>query len=45
MDQLELRSGKTVIKNYQKSESEDDPEEDMESLVEAGYATGGNAEE
>jgi len=45
MDHLELRSGKTVIKEYQRSESKNDHEEDVGSLMEAGYAMGRNAEE
>jgi len=40
MDQMELRSGKTLEKGGQKRESDDDPEEDLGSLMEIGYAMG-----
>jgi len=45
MDQMELRSGKTMVKGDQRWESDDDLEEDVGSLMEAGYAMGGEVEE
>jgi len=45
MDQMELRSGKTVGKGDPREDSENDPEEDVQKLLEKGYAVGGNKEE
>jgi len=36
MDQMELRSGKALVKGDQKEDSDNDPEEDVGSLMEEG---------
>jgi len=40
MDQMELRSGKTLVEINGKKESDNDPEEDVQTMLE-GYAVGG----
>jgi len=40
---MELKSGKALVKGNQKEESDNDPEEDVQGLLE-GYAVGGNDE-
>jgi len=45
MDQIELRSGKALVKGDKKGDSNDDPDEDVGSLMEAGYAMGGDIRE
>jgi len=40
MDQMELRSGKTLTERDVKEDSDNDPEEDVHTLLD-GYATGG----
>jgi len=42
---MELRSGKALVKGDRKEESENDPEEDIGSLMEEGYAVSGNDKE
>jgi len=42
MDQMELRSGKALVKVDQKEDSDDDPEKGIQKLLEEGYAVGGN---
>jgi len=44
MDQMELKSGKALVKGDQKKDCDNDPEEDVQSLLE-GYAVGGNDDE
>jgi len=41
---MELRSRKALVKGDQKEDSDNDPEEDVHSLLE-GYAVGGHDEE
>jgi len=44
MDQMELRSGKILGKEDERGDSDNDPEEDVQSLL-GGYAVGGQKEE
>jgi len=45
MDQMALRSGKAGVKGDLREDSDNDLEEDVQQLMEEGYAVGGNEDE